>query len=174
MMGKEIGRKPHLLFRRGTNRCGALAACGGCLLLALQSQSFEHAAIFRVELVFHMDFARRHIDEKIIRMRIDVGDVGDAQLPPALNLTFGVGFIVNYDLQKFGFFSLEVALDGLDHAQRSPLAGPFPLRPLAIDCGRSRQSQAYALSVRHPVLSPDDRPLSALTDWPDSTVLFWE
>jgi hypothetical protein len=24
--------------------------CGGCLLLALQSQSFEHAAIFRVEL----------------------------------------------------------------------------------------------------------------------------
>jgi hypothetical protein len=36
------------------------------LLLALQSQSFEHAAIFRVEIVFHMDFARRHIDAKII------------------------------------------------------------------------------------------------------------
>jgi hypothetical protein len=59
--------------------------------VALRSQSFEHAAIFRVELVFHMDFARRHIDEKIIRMRIDVGDVGDAQLPPALNLALGVG-----------------------------------------------------------------------------------
>src|SRR6202047_4517377 len=175
--GHRVGNWPQgasAVSRRGTNRCGALAACGGCLLLALQSQSLEHAAIFRVELFFHMDFARRHIDEKIIRMRIDVGDVGDAQLPPALNLTLGVGFIVNYDLQKFGFFSLEVALDGLDHAQRSPLAGPFPLRPLAIDCGRSRQSQAYALSVRHPVLSPDDRPLSALTDWPDSTVLFWE
>ena len=51
-------------------------SCGDCLLLALQSQSLEHATIFRVELVFHMDFARRHIDEKIIRMRIDVGDVG--------------------------------------------------------------------------------------------------
>jgi hypothetical protein len=37
-----------------------------------------------------MDFARRHIDEKIIRMRIDVGDVGDAQLPPTLNLSLGL------------------------------------------------------------------------------------
>jgi hypothetical protein len=31
-----------------------------------------------------MDFARRHIDEKIIRMRIDVGDVGDARLRDVL------------------------------------------------------------------------------------------
>src|ERR1700680_3280443 len=80
-------------------------SCGDCLLLALQSQSLEYATIFRVELFFHMDFARRHIDEKIVRMRIDVGDVGDAQLPPALNLTLGVDFIFNYDLQKFGFLA---------------------------------------------------------------------
>jgi hypothetical protein len=97
--------------------------CGGCLLLALQSQFSEHLAILWVELPFHIDFARRHLDEKIIRMRIDVGDVGDAQLPPAPNLTLGVGFIFNYDLQKFGFFRREVALDGPDHAQRSPLRG---------------------------------------------------
>jgi hypothetical protein len=32
--------------------------CGGCLLLALQSQFSEHLAIFRVELVFHINFAR--------------------------------------------------------------------------------------------------------------------
>ena len=75
--------------------------------------------------------SRRHIDEKLIRMRIDVGDVSDAQLPPTLNLLLGFGFLVNYDLQKFGFFRPEVALDGLDPAQRAHWAGPFPLRPLA-------------------------------------------
>jgi len=51
-----------------------------------------------------MDFARRHIDEKIIRMRIDVGDVGDAQLPPALNLTLGVGFIYSITTFKNSVF----------------------------------------------------------------------
>jgi hypothetical protein len=78
-----------------------------------------------------MDFARRHIDEKIIRMRIDVGDVGDAQLPPTLNLLLGVGFIGNYDLQKFGFFRLEVASMASIIRSEARWAGPFPLRPLA-------------------------------------------
>jgi hypothetical protein len=88
-------------------------------------------------------FNRRHIDEKIIRMRIDVGDVSDAQLPPTLTLLLGVGFIVNYDLQKFGFFRLEVALDGLDHTQRSPLGGTVSLKAARqLTAERSRQSPA--------------------------------
>ena len=100
--GRKLAARRICCFQTGHQ---PMRSPGDSLLLALQSQSLEHATIFRVELFFHMDFARRHIDEKIIRMRIDVGDVGDAQLPPALNLTLGVGFIFNYDLQEFGFFS---------------------------------------------------------------------
>ena len=77
--------------------------CGGCLLLALQSQFSEHLAILWVELPFHIDFARRHLDEKIIRMRIDVGDVGDAQLPPAPNLTLGVGLYIQLRPSRIRF-----------------------------------------------------------------------
>src|ERR1700732_848893 len=141
--GKKLAARRICCFPAGHQPMWSLAACGGRLLLALQSQSFENAAIFRVELVFQMDFARRHIDEKIVRMRIDVGDAGDAQLPPALDLTPGVGFIINYDLQKFGFFRLEAALDGLDHAQRSPLGGTVSLKAIRQSTAEDRGNRRH-------------------------------
>ena len=108
-----------------------------------------------------MDFARRHIDEKIVRMRIDVGDVGDAQLPPALNLTLGVDFIFNYDLQKFGFLASKSPRWPRSCAAKPVGRDRFPSGRSPIDCGRWRQSPAYALSARHLVLSPDDRPVDS-------------
>jgi len=71
---------------------------------ALQSQFSEHLAILGVELPFHIDPSRRQIDEDIVRMGINVGDVFDAQLRSALNLALGGGLVIDHDFQEFGFY----------------------------------------------------------------------
>jgi hypothetical protein len=78
-----------------------------------------------------MDFARRHIDEKIIRMRIDVGDVSDAQLPPTLNLLLGVGFLSITTFKNSVFFASKSPSMASIIRSEARWAGPFPLRPLA-------------------------------------------